>query len=121
MKIGDWLVVVLAIAVSALFTSAAADRARQGGYVEIKSAEETLLYSLSEDREVEVSGPIGTTHVHVIDGRAHITDSPCRDKICITTGWVEQGGDWAACLPNRVFVSIRGGESEAGAPDAIAR
>ncbi len=121
MKLGDWVVVAAAIAVSVAFTSAAADRAQQGGFVEITAADETLLYPLSEDRQVTVDGPLGETHIEIRNGRAYVHDSPCRDKICITTGWLESAGDWSACLPNRVFVSIRGGETAEGAPDAVAR
>ena len=39
-------------------------------------------------------------------------DSPCRDKLCVLEGAFSKPGKWAACLPNRVFVSIKGIKTE---------
>jgi hypothetical protein len=32
--------------------------------------------------------------------------SDCRDQICVNAGWLDRGGEWAACLPNRVILRI---------------
>lgn len=121
MKIGDFLIIAVALLVAVGFTLYAAHRSEEGGYVEIRTDEGTYLYSLDEDRELVFSGPLGDTRVHIEDGRAHITESPCRDKLCVSMGWIEHGGEWAACLPNRVFVSVEGAPAAEGAPDAVAR
>jgi len=43
-----------------------------------------------------------------VDGsRARVISSPCRDKLCVSAGWLEKPGDVAACLPQRVVVEIR--------------
>ncbi|NOZ24852.1 MAG: NusG domain II-containing protein [Nitrospirae bacterium] len=76
-----------------------------------------LLYrlSLTEDRTVEVQGPIGVTRIEVRQGRIRIADSPCPNKLCVRQGWTERGA--IICLPNRVVVTIGGGAT--GEVDAI--
>lgn len=74
---------------------------------------------LDEHKEIEVAGPLGTTIVHVEDGMVSITDSPCKNKLCIAMGSISGIRQWVACLPNNVFVRIQG-ESGKDEPDAAA-
>ena len=76
--------------------------------VRIESDEGVFLYTLDQPRELAISGPIGNTLIEIDEGRVRVTESPCRDKICIAAGWLETNGQWAACLPNRVFVRVDG-------------
>ena len=46
--------------------------------------------------------------IEVAAGKARVTDSLCRDKLCVHAGWLERPGDVAVCLPQRVIVEIRG-------------
>ncbi|MCL2494074.1 MAG: NusG domain II-containing protein [Oscillospiraceae bacterium] len=57
-----------------------------------------------------VSGSVTINEVVIeVDGsRARVTDSPCRDKLCVHAGWLDRPGDVAVCLPQRVIVEIRG-------------
>ncbi len=82
--------------------------------VSIQSDEGEFLYPLNEPRMIEVEGPIGQTIVEIDGNRVRVTESPCRDKICIAAGWMENTDDWTACLPNRVFVRVEGGERSDG-------
>lgn len=86
----------------------------QASEVSIENDEGTFLYPLDQDRLVQVSGPLGETIVEIEGGRVHVHESPCRDKICIAAGWLDTTGQWTACLPNRVFVRVEGGQSEDG-------
>ena len=82
--------------------------------VSIQSDEGEFLYPLNETRMIEVEGPIGRTIVEIDGNRVRVTESPCRDKICIAAGWMENTDEWTACLPNRVFVRVEGGERSDG-------
>ncbi len=82
--------------------------------ISIESDEGTFLFPLDVDRLVSVQGPIGATQIEIQDGRVHVHESPCRDKICIAAGWLEATGQWTACLPNRVFLRVEGGPVENG-------
>ncbi len=79
------------------------------------------VYPLSENREIPVSGKIGITMVHIHDGKAFIADSPCKNKTCIQTGAISGNGEWAACLPNGVFVRIDADTSTEDSLDAVVR
>jgi hypothetical protein len=110
----DYLALVLSImTVVAAGVFAYADRP-QPSQVSIENEDGTFLYPLDRDRRIDVGGPLGDTVVEIHDGRVHVDSSPCRDKICIAAGWLELTGQWTACLPNRVFVRVEGGESEDG-------
>jgi hypothetical protein len=69
-----------------------------------------LVYILpmESNRMVTVEGPKGKTVIEIKDHRLRVTESPCRNKICIKQGWVESGA--IVCLPNRVIITIGDGE-----------
>ena len=71
------------------------------------------LYPLDPPRRVEAKGPLGTTVIELSPAGARVLSSPCRDKLCILKGHLHKSGDWTACMPNRVFVAIKGGGEEA--------
>ncbi len=105
------LLAVLTVVGASIFAYGGNARANE---VSVENDEGTFLYPLDQDRLVRVSGPLGETVVEIEDGRVHVHESPCRDKICIAAGWLDTTGQWTACLPNRVFVRVEGGESEDG-------
>jgi len=110
----DYLALVLAVLTVVGASVFAYGGRTQASEVSIENDEGTFLYPLDQDRIVGVSGPLGETIVEIQEGRVHVHESPCRDKICIAAGWLETTGQWTACLPNRVFVRVEGGEREDG-------
>ncbi|MDR2883927.1 MAG: NusG domain II-containing protein [Deferribacteraceae bacterium] len=44
--------------------------------------------------------------VEVEEDRARVISSDCPDKICVASGWVSECGQTAACLPNRVAITV---------------
>lgn len=106
------LILVLGVALVA-FGMYAQRKSPEGSIVIVKSIgkdENTVVARqplLSGDRVViPVEGPLGTTIVEVVGGRAHVISSPCPDKVCIHMGWLQRVGDYSACLPNRVLVEV---------------
>jgi hypothetical protein len=59
---------------------------------------------------------VGDVEITVKDGAIAFIESDCPNKECIHAGWLNSPGDTAACLPNRVSITLSG-ESEV---DAIA-
>jgi len=84
-----------------------------------QGAAQQWIYPLDAEATVRVPGPLGATVVEIADGAVRVISSPCPEKICIKTGRISKPGQWIACLPNRVFISIRGRNSEQ--PDAISQ
>jgi hypothetical protein len=83
------------------------------------SGEQQWIFPLDAQTTLRVPGPLGETVVVIEDGTVRVVSSPCPEKICIKTGRISKPGQWIACLPNRVFISIRGKRSEQ--PDAISQ
>jgi hypothetical protein len=77
------------------------------------------IYPLDAEATLRVPGPLGETVVVMGDGGVQVVSSPCPEKICVKTGKISKPGQWIACLPNRVFISIRGRRSEQ--PDAVSQ
>ncbi len=63
---------------------------------------------LDHDQILELAGPLGTTVLEIRDGAVRFLSSPCRGKLCIHAGWLRHGGEFAACLPNRISVAVVG-------------
>ena len=82
-------------------------------------AEQQWIFPLDTQTTLRVPGPLGETVVVIEEGSVRVVSSPCPEKICIKTGRISKPGQWIACLPNRIFISIRGRRSEQ--PDAISQ
>jgi hypothetical protein len=63
------------------------------------------LDEVSQPREIELGGSYTET-IRVEKGRIRFVKADCPDKICVNTGWLEEPGDTAVCLPNRAVVRI---------------
>ena len=108
----DLAVVVLAAAlIGALYArwwtpSAAADA------FELRAAGRDLgRHSLQHDQELRIAGAAGVSVIRVQAGRVRFAASPCRNRVCVNSGWLSQAGDGAACLPNRVSLVLVGGDA----------
>jgi hypothetical protein len=83
-----------------------------GALVEISVAGQAgKVFSLSRNQIVTVQGRAGESVLEIRDGRVRFSHSPCREKICIRSGWLSKGGDFAACLPNGVSAYIPGADA----------
>lgn len=69
-----------------------------------------ILASLREDRELNIPGPLGTSVIEIRDGRVRFVSSPCHGQLCVHAGWLHFGGEFTACLPNRISVAVLGRE-----------
>jgi len=87
--------------------------------ISIDAAGTQWIYPLDAQETVSVPGPLGDTIVSIHDGSVQVLSSPCPEKICVKSGRISRPGQWIACLPNRVFISIRGRPKEQ--PDAISQ
>jgi len=70
------------------------------------------VYPISAEETVTVKGPIGETKIRIHGNCAWVESSPCDNHTCIATGSISKQGEWAACLPNNVFVIVHGVEDD---------
>lgn len=68
-------------------------------------------YDLSEDREIDVEQEHCSNHITIKDATVSMTYSTCQNQVCVETGVISHAKDSIACLPNKVIVEIRSGES----------
>ena len=91
-----------------------------GGIAEVAVDGEVVAeLPLAEDAEMVIEGYDGGENTLVIrDGEADITSASCPDGVCVRHRAVSRDGESIICLPNRVVVTIRGGEE--GDVDGVA-
>lgn len=116
----DYVILAVAALVVSLFSVYAVGRGGPAQSVEIRSDEGDFVYPLNQDRHIHVEGPLGHSDIVIENGAVRFLDSPCRDKICVAAGELSRSGEWAACLPNRVFVSVTGTQPDESPIDATA-
>ena len=63
---------------------------------------------LTTQRTIQVAGLLGNSSIEISDGRTRFISSPCTTKACLHTGWLSRVGEFAACLPNRVSITLAG-------------
>ena len=112
----DYLVIFFSfsVVIVSVFWSASPEGGEKRA--EIEASGEIYILPLSRDDSLVLTGPVGKTRVEVSGGEVFISDSDCRDKICVAMGRISTPSSWVACLPNRVFVRIVAGNpaKEAG-------
>ena len=87
--------------------------AGSAGYAVIRvDGEEYQRLDLSIDQTIDIDG----VHIEVKDGAVAFIESDCPTHACIKTGWLRVPGATAACLPNRISITVTG---ESGV-DAVA-
>jgi hypothetical protein len=82
--------------------------------ISLKGESGTWVFPRDAEETVTVPGPLGDTVVEIRGGRARVLSSPCQNQTCVAAGYIHRHGQWTACLPNRVLVSVEGGGGNSG-------
>ena len=121
MTAGDWLLLTLLLAVS-LTGIARQVESPKGSRVIVTCGEQTCFVGpLKSKTSVDLSGPLGKTHLVVDPQGARITSSPCPRKICMTMGPARNSTQFLACIPNRILVLIESNTDNARPYDLLSR
>jgi hypothetical protein len=108
--IGDWLLLVAALAVVA-WLFAALWHSEPAGKLLIRAGNRVFAtMSLDQRRTLEVPGPLGVSRIIIEQGKVRFASSPCRNQYCVHQGWLTHAGQVAVCLPNRVSLELLGNE-----------
>ncbi|MCX7030756.1 MAG: NusG domain II-containing protein [Spirochaetes bacterium] len=103
----DIAAIVVSLAVVAAF-SIGAYGGGDAGQVVVEASGTRYRFPVSTDRVERFAGPRGDTVVAISGGTVRVVDSPCPDKICVAAGPISRKGQFIACLPNRVSISLEG-------------
>ena len=124
--------VLTGLAASALLAMSHAD-AGSGAKVVIESGGELFAeYPLSQDTEIIVPAPSGVKYkdpkaapadmaddcvqyryfntVRISGGSVTVSAASCRNQVCTEHGGISKTGESIVCLPNRLVVTIEGGD-----------
>lgn len=105
----DWLILALLLAGNGLLYAAYWQSPTPAGIVEIRAPDsEPRRVSLHQDQDLRVAGREGVSTLRIRNGRVRFIDSPCRNRICINSGWHAHHADAAACVPNGISIRLIG-------------
>ena len=68
------------------------------------------LSKVREAYDLDVATEFGRNIVHVEPGAISVTHADCPDQICVMQGRLSSSGIPIICMPNRLVISIEGGE-----------
>lgn len=78
-------------------------------FVQIRNGnDDPITETLQPDRMLHVAGRLGDSIIEVRNGRTRFVRSPCTTKVCVHSGWLTSAGEFAACLPNRISLTLVG-------------
>ncbi len=75
-------------------------------------------YPLGENRTVEIRTDDGYNLLVIEDGAVYVSDASCPDGICSSHRPIRHDGESIICLPNKVIIAVRTGDTDQ--PDIIA-
>lgn len=110
LRSGDWLIIIASVAmIMSLFQSLWTNE--HAAKVQIRLGDKLYgTYSLNQQRDIYVHGPIGTATIHIAQGKARFSKSPCNNQYCVHQGWLSRTGQAAICLPNQISLELVGEE-----------
>jgi hypothetical protein len=116
----DFAVLAVSLVLTLCSALAVYSGAESGARVVIQGSGRTWIFPLEAEERIAVPGPLGETVVGIGGSRAMVLSSPCANQTCVAAGHIARPGNWTACLPNKVLVSIEGKGDEDGTVDAAA-
>ena len=102
----DFLIILPALAavIASFFTAYNSNSAQTA--IIIKADNNEWVYPIDAHETITVTGPLGNTIIETKNHAAKVVSSPCRNQTCVAGGSINSGGQWTACLPNRVIIYI---------------
>ena len=70
------------------------------------------LSRVDEPYEIEISTEFGRNTVLVEHNAISVISADCPDKICVNQGKLTGGGVPIVCMPNRLVISMEGGDTD---------
>jgi hypothetical protein len=112
LKKGDKVIIILVIllALFAIFQRYVFPKTKSEDVV-VKSDGVTV-----QQRSLETTGTFtiknkeGQLTFIIQDKKVKVTESTCKDKLCVKQGWISRTGESIVCLPNRITITITGGD-----------
>lgn len=113
-KKGDLIIVLSLLLLSCLIFVGIKVFSSNGNYVEIEQNGKIIAQlDINEDTSFDIVSGDKATNTVVIKGSAvTVINADCPDKICQKHAPITKTGESIVCLPNKVFVTIKGDKTE---------
>ena len=108
----DIVIIALTAGIITLYLIDTVSMGHDTSYVKVSVEGKEYLYDINKEVTKTFYGPVGETVVEIRDGKAAIIESDCKNKTCIHMGQIDKSGQSAACLPNRVLISVEGDHTD---------
>jgi hypothetical protein len=108
------IALILAIAAAAMLAMSATRRAEAAGGLRAEVYEDGVLtrtLPLNEASDITVNTKWGYNRIVVEDGGVRVAAADCGALTCVHSGAKTLSGDMIACLPHRLIIKLRGGET----------
>jgi hypothetical protein len=89
------------------------------GELRVRGQDGVWVFPLDAEERIAVAGPLGDTVVELRGGEARVLSSPCANQTCVAAGAVHGRGQWIACLPNGVFLTLENAPGNKEEPDEL--
>ncbi|MBQ7173029.1 MAG: NusG domain II-containing protein [Clostridia bacterium] len=83
----------------------------EGKTLVITTADSTKEYDLSISRTLEIESNGHHLTIVIENGAAYVSDTDCKDKVCLHTGKIRESGEVILCVPAGVRILVKGGKS----------
>ena len=111
-QIGDLFTIIIFIGLTA-YLSSILWNFPQGEYLKIDMGKQEIgSFSLNQNVTKVIEGPVGKTEVIIDSEKVRISKSPCTKKYCIHQGWINQINQSIVCVPNQIYISIIGNQTD---------
>lgn len=112
-KKADIVLFIILIALGIAVTVMSLTGAEDGSVVQISVDGKTYgVYSLNKDQTIEIKQDKSINKITIKDGHVQMSDSTCKNQICVKTGEISNTSQSIVCLPNKVMVEIIRGEAQ---------
>lgn len=108
MKLFDYLALCAAVFLTVISFVLALSIKSDTQEILIQTEDGEWVYPLESSLAQSFPGPVGECLVVIENGSVYIAESDCREQICVQSGSIDSQGEWIACMPNRIFITIRG-------------
>lgn len=105
-KILDFLILTVITAIIITVSLFIYSAASSSLYLSVRTPKGDWIYPMEENIDFAVEGEIGIVNIKIEGGEAFVVSSTCSNKSCILAPRLKNHGDWNACLPNKVFLSV---------------
>lgn len=106
----ELLVIIVLLGVSVIAAVLMKFSGRNGSCAVIQCGDSVFTVNLDEPGEFTLD-ECGDTVFEIADGKIHIKEAVCPDKICAETGFISSPGQSIICVPEKIVITISG-ESE---------